>query len=712
MDLVNETPFTYAPFMGRVVYPKDTLTIIVKGTFRLKPDGAAEILPEGEQLPPTGDQYYDDDPHSSVRYESDFIHFKPGADICVVGHCHVPGATPRPVCKVSFSAGPVSKSLMVFGKRLWKQTLLGTKTVSDPEPFQSMALRYENSYGGPEYSRNPVGKGIRPKNNGDGDIPCEVPNLKVFDDGNLKTMQEGTPAGFGPLGRTWPQRMAYAGTYGRKWEKERWPWLPEDFNWRYFNAAPANQQVKGFLKGDEPLHFENMHPEHSEFASCLPGVRVRCFLSENKQDKRCFREVNTHLDTLWADMDNQILVLVWRGMATVETKACENIEHLYIVQEAAGEKPRPLEEYEQRFNERIMVPGSQKIEPEMEPGAASDPQPTDAAPQPAEDDGLDTMVKKAMTQAHADLGKTSLDPRLAASLRGETDPERFLEKLLQALDTDPAGVAGIRAAAMKKQMAALKRYRPQVERLMAEVGLDVSDLDKIAALVGELNEKESPHPAADPKILAEAARSGAGTEGMDMSGSDFSHMSLEGADFKGAQLAGANFLQARLAGADFSQADLAGAVFIGADLSGAVFTGADMSRACFSGAMLQRGDFTDALASGADLTESDLSEAILRRTQLEGANLANARMCGADLEGADMSSADMSHADLSGSGLAYAVLEGADLTGADLTGARGSFASLADCDVTEADFTDANMEDCVFSGCRCDRANFAAAVLN
>ena len=713
MNVVNETPFAYAPFMGKVIYPKDTLTFIVKGTFQLQPDAPAEILPDDEQPPPTGDQYYDDDPQTSCRYESDFVHFKPRADVCVVGHCHVPAGIAQPACSVSFRAGGISKSLMVFGKRQWKKTRIGTRSMTDPEPFSVMALRYENSFGGPDYSRNPVGKGILPKKGAREASNFDLPNIKVLEGERLKTMDAGAPAGFGPLGRTWTQRMALAGTYGKKWQDERWPWLPEDFDWGYFNAAPADQQVKGYLKGDESLYFENMHPEHSRFASSLPGLRVRCFLFEVKDDEQIFREIKTQLDTLWVDMDAMMLVLVWRGLATVASKTCDQVEDVFIVQESVKDAPHPVDYYHRLFRQRktelaAATAPSQDAEP-AEP--AADPAADVHAPDQEKEDGFEAMMAAAMGQAHDALGKSGLDPKLVAALKSESDPERFLDQLVRGLDIPPGAVDQMRTHARKKQLEALDRHRPEVEKLFVKMGLDPSDLDRLDTLIDDMEPGQEP-PAPDPEALAEAIRSGEGAGDQDMSGADFSGMSLEGADFKEAQLAGANFLHARLAGADFSQAGLDDAIFEGADLTGVNFTAADLNRTRFSAATLLRANLSDAVLTGANLVEADLSEAILCRAQLDTANLTHTRMTGADLARADLTNANLSRADLSETQLGAAILDGADLAMAKLCRARGPYASLVACNLAETDFTEAQFEDSNFSNCRCESAVFMSAALD
>ncbi|MEN5203150.1 DUF2169 domain-containing protein [Stenotrophomonas sp. TWI700] len=52
------------------------------------------------------------------------------------------------------------------------------------------------------------------------------------------------PAGFGVVGRAWAPRLALAGTYDDAWKTQRWPGLPHDFDFAYWNGAPADQQIE------------------------------------------------------------------------------------------------------------------------------------------------------------------------------------------------------------------------------------------------------------------------------------------------------------------------------------------------------------------------------------------------------------------------------------------------------------------------------------
>ena len=321
MNIYNQTQFQLAPYPGRINFPGHSLTLIVKGTFDLSPNKKAS--PSDEPLYPTGDEFFPDDVDmiGAPRYESDFAYFKPVTDLLLAGHCHCPGENPVPACPVTFSVGSVSRTLNVFGDRFWKN-MAGIRTINDPEPFTKMELRYENSFGGVGFKNNPTGKGAGAEESEKG-TSWPLPNIEDPKDLIDSTGKRPEPAGFGPIGRMWEQRYSKMGTYSGSYLKDRWPWFAEDFDYAYFNAAPLGMQMEGYLRGDEPVSFENLHPNHPLYESRLPGIRVRCFVNRatgaegNGED---FREISMRLDTLWADMDAEKLVLVWRGVMEIATE--------------------------------------------------------------------------------------------------------------------------------------------------------------------------------------------------------------------------------------------------------------------------------------------------------------------------------------------------------------------------------------------------------
>lgn len=69
----------------------------------------------------------------------------------------------------------------------------------------------------------------------------------------------------------WQPRVQFAGTYDEKWMQERQPLLPEDFDDRFFQAAPEDQQAPAFLRGGESVVLFQMTP-HGDLRFQLPRV--------------------------------------------------------------------------------------------------------------------------------------------------------------------------------------------------------------------------------------------------------------------------------------------------------------------------------------------------------------------------------------------------------------------------------------------------------
>lgn len=204
----------------------------------------------------------------------------------------------------------LSKILLVSGPRLWRyrHRLLRTLAafslhawgLSRARPIMALPLRYEVSYGGenkvvadsaharrvPKQHRlpakgsgaseahtviahsvhvgNPVGIGwIEPWYLNT--VRCKriiAPQLTYPQD-QVRAHEPAhrcRPAGFGVVGRAWQPRLAFAGTYEQQWLDERHPYLPADFDFRYWNGAPEDQQVHPHLAGDETVTLFNMCP--------------------------------------------------------------------------------------------------------------------------------------------------------------------------------------------------------------------------------------------------------------------------------------------------------------------------------------------------------------------------------------------------------------------------------------------------------------------
>jgi hypothetical protein len=196
-----------------------------------------------------------------VKYDADLVLTKQATDIIVVGHAYAPQGRAVTMLDVGVRVGPVRKVLRVFGERRWE---IGGLTA--PASFTKMPLVYERAYGGadalstrPEQDwdwRNPVGRGFAVAR--EHLMGAFAPNIESSERLIGAWDDRPAPAGLGVIASHWQPRIAFAGTYGDAWMQHRNPLVPDDFDERFYQSAPADQQAPGFLAGGEPVVLLNL----------------------------------------------------------------------------------------------------------------------------------------------------------------------------------------------------------------------------------------------------------------------------------------------------------------------------------------------------------------------------------------------------------------------------------------------------------------------
>jgi len=276
---------------------------------------------------------------------------KPRGEFLAAGSCCAPRGRPVPAQPVSLRVGGIQKALAVFGDRFWERGPLGLHHITDPVPFAEMPIRWENAFGGAGFEQNPAGKGLRPVPGPDGRERRPLPNVEHFGRIVGAPADRPEPAGFGPLDLMHPARQRKTGTYDQRWLEERWPYFPDDLNYEYFNAAPEDQYLNGFFSGDEELEISGMHPDRPRIVSRLPRVRVRCFVTRQKDLRSraeadlLFEEVPTRIDTLWLFPSILRGVLICRGTTTILDEEYADVQRVFLACEQSGDPFRTLEEY-------------------------------------------------------------------------------------------------------------------------------------------------------------------------------------------------------------------------------------------------------------------------------------------------------------------------------------------------------------------------------
>lgn len=301
---------------------RDFCIVVVKGTFRT--DAKGRMTPAEEQRPLVyADEHHGDPGTSCIEYECDFALTKQRTDVLVAGKAVAPSGQPVTKLVVGLEVQGHTKEVVVIGPRSWVR-FLGSVFPSDAAPFTEMPLTYDRAFGGQDDSRgpgkrgverrNPVGRGFHPHRPGREVEGSLLPNL-YRPQQRLKSLRDKVdPVGFGCVGRGWKPRIDYAGTYDQQWLDEICPFLPADFDERYFQSAPEDQQFPLF-RGGEVIRCLNM-ATNPVVQYTLPTLKVPV------RFRFADREVEQEgaLDTVILEPHLGLATLVWRARVALSKK--------------------------------------------------------------------------------------------------------------------------------------------------------------------------------------------------------------------------------------------------------------------------------------------------------------------------------------------------------------------------------------------------------
>lgn len=432
MKLVNLTPFEVLPLPGKARPTTPSLTVIVKGTFAIVPDGICKVA--AKQRPIEPDRPFLDEIGRSLAWASDAAPFKPHSDFYVLGSFHQPGGIPAPVGEAGFRFGPLSKTLTVFGPRLAVKGADGGWTVTPPEPFVTLPLRWEYSFGGLMDPRNPMGMGIDPISAKD-EAPV-VPLPRIEDRRCLLRSMADRPApvNFAPVPPVFEARRRKLGTRDQRWAMFRAPLPPDDYDPSHHNAAPADQQGGNYPVGDEELTLRNLHPSRPLLATRLPGLRPVGAVLRRGEAGPAAEAMTLHLDTVVALPDENELVLVWRA---VLDGTADSILRLHLEMEPLDAPPR-----DPSLPEAVLAAFLEEQSVSVRKDAAE--------------------TAQVLGEMRRMLSKASLPPELSRVVESESDPRVVFDALT-------AHLSG-RIDGLLRQYPVLIDRVPQLRELLAQRG--------------------------------------------------------------------------------------------------------------------------------------------------------------------------------------------------------------------------------------------------
>ncbi len=252
---------------------RELALVVVKGTFSFTGQLADRQM--GVRL---SDEFWapNQAQESSIRWPSDRVIQKYGADVVVVGAAR--SAKPVRQVEVIVRAGPRRVHLRVHGERVFFRGASGRVAIGDAAPFTVKPIVYERAFGGSSPDglvierRNPVGRGVAPREVDLVDTPA--PQIEPAGAPIKGAGGDHGPAGLGAIAPHWLPRARYAGTFDARWESERMPLMPEDFDVRFNNCAHPLLQLDEPLLPGTPVGIDGMSVE-GPIATSMPRLEAR-----------------------------------------------------------------------------------------------------------------------------------------------------------------------------------------------------------------------------------------------------------------------------------------------------------------------------------------------------------------------------------------------------------------------------------------------------
>lgn len=300
---------------------REHLVIAVKATWRI-PDPGQRPRP----LPPSpivlADEYYGVPGESAMRYGADMPRFKPRCDVIFDAHAHAPDGVAVRELIAGVEIGEFSKRVRVSGERRWRAAGSGRADfkLTEPEPFVSLPLHHAFAFGGtqpvdghPGHSEvqesNPIGLGFAGETTWRAMDGRPAPRLEDPARPVRHPGDDATPWALGAISRHWLPRRHHGGTYDDRWRREVFPLLPEDFDERFHQVAPPDQQM-AYPRGGETVRLTHLLKTHPELSFALPklDMQVRVLRTDYRQEAP-----EAVVDTLFFEPEERRFSVVWRA---------------------------------------------------------------------------------------------------------------------------------------------------------------------------------------------------------------------------------------------------------------------------------------------------------------------------------------------------------------------------------------------------------------
>jgi hypothetical protein len=286
MELINGTKFDLQATQGLDKAGAPWLIVMAKATYRFGSDESGRPALADQQNKLIASDLFEAEPGLSTPFfESDYVPKKLACDVIVKGNAHAPHVNGQPRAVSHLDVGLIvqrknqkllKKVIRVYGERQWYKRMAGLWALTEAEPFTVMPVTYGRAFGGMHthtaidssdpndfcaHGGNLVGRGYASGKFVRLLEGAPAHQTELWINGHIKPIvdpeKRHAPASLGPIARNWAPRLQWAGTYDAAWQENVFPLLPADFDERYYQCAPLDQQM-AFPSGGETITLANL----------------------------------------------------------------------------------------------------------------------------------------------------------------------------------------------------------------------------------------------------------------------------------------------------------------------------------------------------------------------------------------------------------------------------------------------------------------------
>ncbi|AUI87864.1 hypothetical protein BS333_15835 [Vibrio azureus] len=316
MQLWDIEPHPQLSIKGRFQrneHGEEVWVVVGKQTWQFN-DGQWQSLAESEIF--DDPQYLGEEGFSALKVDHEFAFFKPNTDVLIYGKARSYGKKPVTYqeCRILLD-GHVDKTIAIHGERVWVEHG-GSISVSLPQPFIEKDMDYTCAVGGGFDNR--IGGGIA-------ESTAELlqqPVPSVFYPGETwsPSVTHCRVAGFGAIPPFFSQRQKLAGTFDEEWLETRKPMLPVDFDVKFNQSAPQDQQCKGYVSGGERLMMSGFcHNDTITFR--IPDKKYMAIATFKDRQEQAAMPIYT----IFADTERKQISLSYTAVFP-----CQGREHLLV----------------------------------------------------------------------------------------------------------------------------------------------------------------------------------------------------------------------------------------------------------------------------------------------------------------------------------------------------------------------------------------------